>query len=65
MQEFLHYIDPDYYRSALLLIVQAELEQLRQEHLAIADVERRDGIHLAMSAPRARSIGGSREVELH
>jgi hypothetical protein len=41
MQELLQQIDLDYYRSARLLIVHAELEQLRQERSASADAERR------------------------
>jgi hypothetical protein len=41
MQELLQQIDLDYYRSARLLIVHAELEQLRQECSAAADAERR------------------------
>ena len=49
MQELLQQIDPDYYRSARLLIVRAELEQLRQWRLASLDVERRSKIPLGMS----------------
>jgi hypothetical protein len=41
MQELLQQIDLDYYRSVRLLIVHAELEQLRQERPASADLERR------------------------
>jgi len=41
MQELLQQIDPDYYRSARLLMVRAELEQLRQGRSAFVDVERR------------------------
>lgn len=41
MQELLHHIDLDYYRSTRLLIVHAELEQLRQERQASAAVDRR------------------------
>jgi hypothetical protein len=40
MQELLQQIDLDYYRSVRLLIVHAELEQLRQERPA-SDLERR------------------------
>jgi len=60
MQEPLQQIDPDYYRSARLLLVHAELEQLRQERLEITDLKRRSKIpqadktysdaHAAMSA---------------
>jgi hypothetical protein len=41
MRELLQNIDIDYYRSAQLLIVHAELERLRQEPPASADVKRR------------------------
>jgi hypothetical protein len=49
MQELLEYIDPDYYRSARLLIARAELEQLRQGRSVFVDVERRSKIPLGMS----------------
>jgi hypothetical protein len=49
MQELLQQIDPDYYRSARLLIVRAELEQLRQERSVFVDVESRSKIPLGMS----------------
>jgi hypothetical protein len=39
VQELLQQIDLDYYRSAQLLIVRAELELLRQESAASADLE--------------------------
>jgi hypothetical protein len=41
VQELLQQIDLDYYRSVRLLIVQADLEQLRQNRAASADRERR------------------------
>jgi hypothetical protein len=41
MQELLQQIDLDYYRSVRLLIVHAELEQLRQERPASDAFERR------------------------
>jgi hypothetical protein len=41
MEELLQLIDSDYYRSALLLMVRAELERIRQERSALADIERR------------------------
>jgi len=41
MQELLQQIDPDYFRSARLLMVRAELEQLRQGRSVFVDVERR------------------------
>jgi hypothetical protein len=40
MQELLQQLDLDYYRSALLHVARAELERLRQERSARADVER-------------------------
>ena len=49
MQELLRQVDPDYYRSARLLIVRAELEQLRQGRSVFVDVERRSKIPLGMS----------------
>jgi hypothetical protein len=49
MQELLQQIDPDYYRSARLLIVRAELKQLRQGRPAFVDVERQSKIPLGMS----------------
>jgi hypothetical protein len=41
VQELLQQIDLDYYRSVRLLIVHAELEQLREERPASGDLERR------------------------
>ncbi len=52
MQELLQQIDLDYYRSAQLLIVRAELEQLRQGRSALADVERGSKIPLATAPKR-------------
>jgi hypothetical protein len=43
MHELLQQIDLDYYRSVRLLIVHAELEQLRQERPTSGDLERRRG----------------------
>jgi hypothetical protein len=43
VQELLQQIDLNYYRSAQLLIVHAELEQLRRESAATADFDRRTG----------------------
>jgi hypothetical protein len=40
MQDLLQQLDLDYYRSALLHVALAELESLRQERSAGADVER-------------------------
>jgi hypothetical protein len=55
MQELLQEIDVDYYRAARLLIVRAELEQLRLERAALADVERRSQIPLA-TPPQATQV---------
>jgi hypothetical protein len=41
VQELLQQIDLDYYRSVRLVIVHAELEQLRQERPTSGDPERR------------------------
>jgi hypothetical protein len=40
MRELLQYIDLDYYRSTRLLIVRAEVEQLRKGRSKPADVQR-------------------------
>jgi hypothetical protein len=40
MQDLLQQLDQDYYRSALLLVARAELEQLRQMRRAGIDVKR-------------------------
>jgi hypothetical protein len=48
MQELLHQIDSDYYRIARLLILRADLEQLRRRS-AMADVDIRSKIPLGMS----------------
>ena len=47
MQELLQQIDLDFYRSAQLLIVRAEIEHLRQRSSTAADVERRRNIPLS------------------
>jgi len=49
MRELLQQIDPDYYRSARLLIVRADLEQLRHGRSAFVDIERQSKIPLGMS----------------
>ena len=49
MQDLLHQIDSDYYRSARLLIVRAELEQLRHRRSTMVEVERRSKIPLGLS----------------
>jgi len=55
MQELLRQIDLEYYRSARLLIVRAKLQQLRQESLALANVERKK------AAPRAGGLSSAGE----
>jgi hypothetical protein len=40
MQELLQRIDPDYYRTALLLMVRTELVRLREGRPAVPDVKR-------------------------
>jgi len=58
MQELLHQIDSDYYRSARLLIVRAELEQLRHRRWAMVEMDRRSKIPLGMSrSPEALRNG--------
>jgi len=58
MQELLHQIDSDYYRFARLLIVRAELEQLRHRRPTMDDVDRRSKIPLGMSrSPEALGDG--------
>ncbi len=39
MQELLQQLDPDYYRSVLLLVARSELVRLRQERSPCPDVE--------------------------
>jgi len=51
MDDFLQYIDLDYYRSARLLIVRAEIAQLRQQSSALARVEQQGKIPAATSRP--------------
>jgi len=58
MQEFLQQIDPNYYRSARLLIVRAELEQLRKGRASFIDGERRSKSPLRLS----RSPDGGRQM---
>jgi hypothetical protein len=58
MQELLHQIDSDYYRTARLLIARAELEQLRRRRSAMVDVGARSKIPLGMSrSPEALRDG--------
>ncbi len=49
MEELLQELDPDFYREARLHIARVELEQLRRERGAFADIERRAKIPLAKS----------------
>jgi hypothetical protein len=63
MQDLLQLIDSDYYRSALLLMVRAELERIRQGHSALADVETPSTITVGTSRSAKSSIQ-SRELLL-
>jgi len=58
MQELLQQIDPNYYRSARLLIVRAELEQLRKRRASLVDAERQSKFALGLS----RSPDSARQV---
>jgi hypothetical protein len=49
MQKLLLELDPDFYRETRLHIARVELEQLRQDHSAFADIERRSKIPLGIS----------------
>ena len=49
MQDLLQQVDPDFYRSVRLLIVRAELEQLRRARSIFSDVEKRCKIPLGMA----------------
>ena len=51
MQDLLQHIDLDYYRSAQLLIVRAEIAQLRQQSSALAYVERHSESPIGTSHP--------------
>ena len=55
MQEFLQQLDPDYYRSALLLMVRTELNRLHQRHSAPADGNRQS--KFTQGAPRSSDNG--------
>jgi DNA replication initiation complex subunit (GINS family) len=46
MQQLLQQLDPDFYRETRLHIARVELEQLRRERSAFADIERRSKISL-------------------
>jgi hypothetical protein len=56
MRELLQEIDLDYYRSARLLLVHAELEELRQERLA-GEIKRRSRISSGTSHSADRTDG--------
>jgi hypothetical protein len=51
MEDLLQQIDLDYYRSALLLIVRAEIAQLRRQPSALAFVERPSKVPVGTSRP--------------
>jgi hypothetical protein len=71
MQEFLQHIDLDYYRAAQLLIVRAEIAQLRRQSSALARTEQPGKIPTGPSRPvddfeqtaRATPIFGSPEMK--
>jgi DNA replication initiation complex subunit (GINS family) len=48
MQQLLQQLDPDFYRETRLHIARVELEQLRQDRSAFADIERRSKIPLGI-----------------
>jgi hypothetical protein len=50
VEELLQQIDLDYYRSVRLLIVHAELEQLRKDCPTSSDLERRRGPRIDVGA---------------
>jgi hypothetical protein len=56
MQDLLEEIDADYYRAARLLIVRAELEQLRHGSPKAADATRRS------KTVHSSSIGANRQL---
>jgi hypothetical protein len=62
MRELLQHLDPDYYRSALLMVARGELEQLRQERSIGAEVQMSRKI--PPCAPRAADIAAHRKVTL-
>jgi DNA replication initiation complex subunit (GINS family) len=64
MQDLLQQIDIDFYRSARLLIVRAELEHLRQERSPSADVERQSKIPLDGTPTSAESSQSSWPMDL-
>jgi hypothetical protein len=49
MPELLQELDPDFYRETRLHIARVELEQLRQDGSAFAEIERRSKIPLGIS----------------
>ena len=61
MQKLLQELDPDFYREARLHIARLELEQLRRERSAFADIERRAKIPLSRYSG-AQSIKDARSV---
>jgi hypothetical protein len=51
MQDLLQHIDLDYYRSARLLIVRAEIAQLRRQSSALGRTEQQSKIPTGASRP--------------
>jgi hypothetical protein len=56
MQELLQQIDPDYYRSARLLLVHTEIEELRQVRLAITDSQETEQYPLRPHHPADKPV---------
>ncbi len=54
MLDLLQELDPDFYREARLHLAYLELQQLRRERAALADIERRAQIPLGASPPARR-----------
>jgi hypothetical protein len=51
MQDVLQHIDLDYYRSALLLMVRAEIEQFRRQSSALARTDQKRSNPAGASCP--------------
>jgi len=64
MQELLQQLDPDYYSSALLLVVRAELERLRQERSTCPDVEIAGSVPLDTAPSAGGGARGRRTTSL-
>jgi hypothetical protein len=56
MDELLHQIDLDYYRSALLLVARAALERLRQECSSEVEKQRKASLDASVAGGRRGSV---------